>query len=94
MPVIKLINEHQSSFDPEAIKIIVSVYDKACTALGLVGRTDPMAELLAKKVIEAAQTGERDPLRIFQMAIDSLGAAMPHYPGWPADSDEDSKSSH
>jgi hypothetical protein len=94
MPVIRLLEEVPTVFDPEALKTIVEVYEKARTALGLVDRNDPITEMLAKKIIEAAQTGERDPLRIFQMAIDALGAAMPQYPGWPPASEEDSASSH
>jgi hypothetical protein len=94
VPVIRLLREFQAAFDPEAVDVMVGVYEKACTALGLTGRSDPITELLAKKIIEAAQTGERDPLRILQIALDALGAAVPRYPGWPAASDEDSKSSH
>jgi hypothetical protein len=94
MPVIRLLEEVPTVFDPEEVKVMVGAYEKACTALGLVDRNDPITELLAKKIIEAAQTGERDPLRIFQMAIDALGVAMPQYPGWPAAREEDSAASH
>jgi hypothetical protein len=32
--------------------------------LGLTDRTDPVTELVAKKIIELANRGERDPLRL------------------------------
>jgi hypothetical protein len=89
MPVAKLLEE--GAFDPDAIKVISGVFQKACQVLGLKDRGDGLTELLARKIIEAAQTGERDPIRLYQMAIDSLSAATPGYPGWPPD---DSKSSH
>jgi hypothetical protein len=75
MPLIRLIE--RGSFDPETIKVMSSAFDKACLELGLVDRTDPLTELLARKIIEAAQTGERDPHRIQQRAMDNLGAARP-----------------
>jgi hypothetical protein len=92
MPIIKLINEHQTSFDPEAIQVMVDVYVKACNALGLNSRPDGLTETLAKKIIEAAQTGERDPLRIYQIAIDRLSAQAPGYAAFPVSDKDDSKS--
>jgi hypothetical protein len=92
MPVTRLLQN--TAFDPETIRVISDVFEKALIDLGLTDRTDPLAELLAKKIIEAAQTGERDPLRIYQRAIDSLSATTPGYPGWPAARDDDSKSPH
>ena len=73
MPAVRWIQE--ISFDPEAIKVISAAFDKACSELGLIDRRDPLAELLARKIIEAAQGGERDPQRIQQHAMDEMGAA-------------------
>jgi hypothetical protein len=81
MPVIRLANEQQISFDPEAISIISAVFEKACDALGLSNRRDALTELLAKKVIEAAQAGDRDPLRIYQMVMDSCVRQLRAIPG-------------
>jgi hypothetical protein len=81
MPVIRLANEQQISFNPEAISIISAAFEKACDALGLSNRRDALTELLAKKVIEAAQAGERDPLRIYQMAMDSCVRQFRAIPG-------------
>jgi hypothetical protein len=71
MPIVRLLQN--SAFDPEAIRIITTAFESACKSLGLHDRTDPQKELLAKKIIEVAQTGERDPLRIEQGALDALG---------------------
>ena len=94
MPVIRFANKQQISFDPEAINIISAVFEKACDALGLSDRRDALTELLAKKVIEAAQSGESDPLRIYQMAMDSLSETAPGYPGWSVGSRNSAKSTH
>lgn len=94
MPVIRFGNKQQISFDPEAINIISAVFEKACDALGLSDRRDALTELLAKKVIEAAQSGESDPLRIYQMAMDSLSETTPGYPGWSVGSRNSAKSTH
>jgi len=39
---------------------------------GLVDREDPLAEMVAKKVIEIAQTGVRDPKDIAALAVMNL----------------------
>jgi hypothetical protein len=36
-------------------------------------RADPVTEIVAKKIIEVAQTGERDPLHIRARAMADLG---------------------
>lgn len=61
------------AFGPEEIQYVAKAYDDALSALGLVSRDDPATRLLAKKIIEIARTGERDPLKISGRAIDTLG---------------------
>ena len=39
----------------------------------IVDRGDPLAELLAKKIIEIAQTGVREPSDISTLAIKEIG---------------------
>ena len=60
------------SFDTEAIVVITEAFETACRDLRLTDRRDPITETLALKIIEAAQTGERDPNVIRQQAIDNL----------------------
>jgi hypothetical protein len=81
VPVVRLLNGLQNSFDPDALDVIVAVYEKARAALGLVDRNDPLTELLAKKIIEVAQAGERDPLRLYEIAMEGRSVAMPDA-GW------------
>ena len=74
MPIVRFLEG--SSFDPESLQVIVTAYEEARQALGLVDRSDPFTETVARKIIEVAETGERDPTVIRQRAIDNLGAII------------------
>ena len=60
------------AFGPEEIRYVAKAYDDALSALGLANRDDPATRLLAKKIIEIARTGERDPIKIRRRAIERL----------------------
>ena len=49
-----------SAFEPEAVTRMVTAYEDALRVLGLTDRQHPITELVAKKIIEIAQQGERD----------------------------------
>jgi len=51
-------------------------YDTSLQVLGLIDRNDPITEIIAKKIIEIAQTGVRDADRLSSLAIEQLG--IPH----------------
>jgi hypothetical protein len=59
----------QSAFGPEAIALMVAAYEDCLRVLNLADRSDPLTEMVAKKIIEVAQTGERDPERIRRRAL-------------------------
>jgi hypothetical protein len=61
-----------SAFGPDEIKRMTTAYEDVLRVLGLVDRTDAITEIVAKKVIEITQTGERDPLRIRARALRTL----------------------
>jgi hypothetical protein len=61
-----------SAFGPEEIKVLTTAYEDTLRTLRLADRADPAAEIIAKKIIEFAQRGERDPLRLRERAIESL----------------------
>jgi hypothetical protein len=50
------------AFGPEDIEIITAAFEDALRQLKLVDRSDPLTEIVAKKMIEIAEQGERDPL--------------------------------
>jgi hypothetical protein len=70
MPLTPFLKE--STFDPEAVKAMWAAFEAVCEALRLAPRSDPITEIVARKVIEVASTGERDPERIRDLALLAL----------------------
>lgn len=60
---------------PEEISRVATAYEQALRTIGIVDRGDPLAELLARKIIEVAQTGIREPADISAQAINEIGIA-------------------
>ncbi len=74
MPIIPLLA--QSAFEPETIEILVSVFETAWQKVELSGSklASPAyqraaREILAKRIIEMAQRGERDPKELADDAV-------------------------
>jgi hypothetical protein len=62
-----------TAFGPEEIKAITTAYEDACRALKLTEkRSDPLTQILAIKIIEIAKTGERDPAKICEAALQGM----------------------
>jgi hypothetical protein len=59
-------------FDPPAIEAMTTAHLAVCESLRLASRTDPVREIVARKVIEVAGTGERDPARIRDLTLLAL----------------------
>jgi hypothetical protein len=70
VPIIPLLQGR--AFGPEDIKVMSTAFKGALNALGLMDRADPLNELVAKKIIEIAKTGERNPSRLRDRALKSL----------------------
>ena len=66
MPIYRLLRN--SAFDPDQIQIIAGAFEATCVEFGLVNRDDPLCEMVAKAIMESAQTGERDPERLQEFA--------------------------
>jgi hypothetical protein len=72
-----------SPLGPEEISRLVLAYERTLKALGLKDRSDPITQMVAKKIIEIGQTGVRDPLQLATLAVRELagdpmsGAAAP-----------------
>ena len=70
MPIIPLLQG--SAFGPEEIKVMATAFQGVLNALGLMERADPLNELVAKKIIEIAKTGKRNPGRLRDRVLKSL----------------------
>jgi hypothetical protein len=64
-----------SAFDPQKASTMIEAYEEACRILELSGsRTDQLTELVARKIVEIAQTEvEADPQLICQRSLHELG---------------------
>jgi hypothetical protein len=70
MAIYRLLKNH--AFGPDEIQVLTTAYEQALRALRLKDRADPATEMIAKKIIELAQRGERDPVRLREYAIRGL----------------------
>lgn len=71
MPIYRLLQN--LPMGPEEVNRMTTAFDKALLTIGIKDRSDPMAEMIAKKIVEIAQTGVRDPVEISAQAIRELG---------------------
>ena len=62
-----------SPMGPEEISRLEAAYEQTLRTIGLKDRGDPITEMIAKKIIEIAQTGVRDPAQIAMRAIKEIG---------------------
>jgi hypothetical protein len=62
----------RTAFGQEDIDRMVKAYEDALNVLRLDNRSDPVTEKIAKKIIEVAQTGERNPVQMRNRALKDL----------------------
>jgi len=71
MAVLRFIAKSDGVFTPEAVTAMSAAFDDALNKLKLADR-DPVAEVVARKIIENARQGERDAARLSATALDSI----------------------
>ena len=59
-------------FEDDAVKAMTVAYEDVLRELKLADRADPLTEIIAKKIIELAQTGERDPKRLCGLVLQAI----------------------
>jgi hypothetical protein len=70
MAIYRLLKNY--AFGPDEIEVLTTAYEEALRTLRLQNRADPATEMIAKRIIEFARRGERDPVRLREQAIRSL----------------------
>ena len=70
MPIYRLLE--REVFDPEVNTLLGEVFEDVLKALGLINRVDPVTELVASKIIELAQVGERDRDRLTKLTLQAF----------------------
>jgi hypothetical protein len=63
-------------FDDAAVRIIGEAFDAACKELPYVERPEFIGESMARKIIGAAASGERDVLRLRDAALSVLKSVL------------------
>ena len=59
---------------PEEIAVLAEAYELTLKKLDLVDRSDPITQIVAKKIIEMGQRGVRDPEQLSSLALKELRA--------------------
>ncbi|TWB93125.1 hypothetical protein FBZ93_111164 [Bradyrhizobium macuxiense] len=75
MPISRFLQG--SKLNPEEIERLNSAYVQTLRSLGLVDRNDPIAELVARKILKIGAAGVRDPAEISKLAVKQLGIVRP-----------------
>ena len=75
MPITRLLQD--TAFGPDEIAVLVAAYEDALRALSLINRPDLATEMVAKKIIELAKQGERDPVRLRERVIEAVSSRPP-----------------
>lgn len=70
--VERLISERRNCFDPDAIAPVIAAYHAVLMELRLSHREDAGTLMVAKRVIEIAARGERNPQRLAEATLDAL----------------------
>jgi hypothetical protein len=60
------------AFDPEALTVMDAAFQAVCRSLELTNGDDLHRETVALKVIEIAQTGQRDPDQLAARVLEEL----------------------
>ena len=66
MPIYRLLQS--SDFEPDHVAVMTAAFEDVCRELRLAQREDPIRDIVARAIIECAQTGERDIIRLRECA--------------------------
>jgi hypothetical protein len=74
VPIGPILEQDSTFFSPEDVIAISSAFEDTLQALRLVDRTDPCVLMIAKRIIELAKHGERDPARLRNSIVEQFEA--------------------
>jgi hypothetical protein len=72
MPIRPLLRD--GVFSPEDITALATAFEDTLSVLGLVDRNDPAVLTVAKRIIELAEHGERNPTRLRNFVVNEFQA--------------------
>lgn len=65
--ILSFVRAREREFDEETTKVLREAFDAACALLGEIGTVERQA--VAYRILELADAGERDPIRLRDAAI-------------------------
>ena len=71
MAIYKLIAN--GSFGPDEIEVMKAAYKAALVDVGITNPDDPITELIAKAIVNVTASGERNPKKVMERALNALG---------------------
>ena len=71
VPIQPLLSSN-GAFSPEEISVITTAFEDVLRALGLADRKDPAVSMVAKQMLECARDGERDPILLREVVLNSF----------------------
>ena len=63
--------------DSDTTRAMGEAFERACQSLHDMGQPDVVKEIIAKRIVEVAKTGERDPVQLCERALAALGTQAP-----------------
>jgi hypothetical protein len=75
MPITPFLDD--TKFDPEAKRVLCVAFEMARVALRLADRGDLTNEIIAKRIIELAKAGERNPDLLCEGVLKEFGERRP-----------------
>ncbi len=71
--ILPFIKKSGIVFDDRATSILGEAFDAACKELHDKGQPTIVYEVIARRIIDAARTGERDPVQLRNVGLAGLG---------------------
>jgi hypothetical protein len=70
--ILPFIIRSETAFDDDVTRIMGLAFDAACAGPHQRNLSQPVREIIAERIIEAAKRGERDPKRLCSIAIAAI----------------------
>lgn len=70
--ILPFVRKAGTVFDDQATKIMGEAFDAACKEMHDSGQPAIVYEVIAKRIIDATRGGERDPVRLRNLALAAL----------------------
>jgi hypothetical protein len=71
--ILPFIRKGGTVFDDQVTHILGDAFDSACKELHDKGQPTIVYEVIAKRIIDAAQNGERDPVKLRNIGLAAFG---------------------